>query len=1477
MSSLKETYNELDRLEKKVLDSAQAYKKLIDITEGTVIGNQVYGMFGNAIQGCNEIINKITELKNVSKSTGDVDLGNFKSDIKGLNADISALAGNLRDSKNYVLRMSETNPKKLASAMNIKVPDIGSGIDADKIQDDVDGVANKVEEASDREVKANNKAKESYKSKAETVLNVMQKVASVINSAVNKIVGIIRSGIKLVSKSFSIIGSIISGVVSGVKKIITLFGSLSNRVRSLFGGADKSGQGLNGTFNILKGSATELRSKIMLLKGAFDAIFNNQFINKGKNLLTSIATMNVVIGKELTNNTIEWAKSLEGAMGISATDLLSDIKEISAVLYGLGMNSEDTALGAQNLGMMSRYLGMMGLAGGDVNQVMNKLASGMKGMTQAIDDLGLSVRDSQMNSFLKDLKNGTNELSQSLKAQGVDLSKISTDFSSLNEEARVYIRYASLIEQFKSNYDMTDFAKQLNTVTGRLSILSQTWSSFATVIGVALSKVGALLATYLIPLIKRMQTLVENILVSIQKSLNRLGNFFGIDLDMNIGDELSADSNSIDTSGLDDVNNKLDDTSDKLKDVSKEAKKANGNLQSFDRVNNVTSSSSSSSSSSSDNFYYSQLMNSALDGLNEYTKATDNYFKKLDKNIDKTVNKIKKKMKKVMDDITNRKLDFGFNWDKIKSNLRKGMNGVWQFLKKWAVFTIKIALKMADDVKIGKIITKLSELWAKLWEVANIITDVLQPALDTFYEIGIKPIMQYLGVKAVSLIDLMINKLDDLGNWFKDNEQLINEWFKNLGEKVAQAFRVITNQETLDDLLVMKENGSWSKFLRVLDDIPNKVNRAKDAVSELVSVIKGTPSLSAEMDIASGTVWGNVLSIINSLRDILGQLIKDLGSFVKSDILPWLQEKLKQIADWLAENKDKLVDLLEKLASIAWDSFKVFVDLVGKLIDYVVNNPDSVQTFLKTLITLKVASWVGGVAASLGKLVFWSKQLNVMGGLSGILGGVKGAASAVGGALSAVAPAAAGLGGITGIIGLGSGIKDIVTAGKEDTEEAKRQKQNTGIAKVMSVGSGAAIGAGIGSFIPGIGTAIGAGIGAGIGGIVGIAQGENIGKNIVEGIRKGISSAWSGLKDFFSIFSGLIDFVKSIFGIHSPSKVFAEIGVYLVAGLLNGIQSAWEGLTSTITGLCEGLLNGITGIFSGIGDWFYNVFTGAKDKVSEAWSDVKERWADIKNGITDVFNDIGSWFSDKFIDARNKVTGAFDNIGDWFSNTFSNAREKASSAFDGIKDKISNTCEHAKSNIINKFNDIGSIFGGFADKAISGFSKIVDGVSSFAGKARDAVSNALNSAKSFVSNTWGNVKDFGSGVVQVFTGRTSARSASTITTHAVGGSINGGQLFIANENGGAELVGNITGASGAQVANNGMILDAMRTGVFEAVYNAMAEVQSQRGTSNGSGDTKIEINGFGLIDNTTLRKLGRMLETVKSSNSNNITNTNFSI
>lgn len=84
---------------------------------------------------------------------------------------------------------------------------------------------------------------------------------------------------------------------------------------------------------------------------------------------------------------------------------------------------------------------------------------------------------------------------------------------------------------------------------------------------------------------------------------------------------------------------------------------------------------------------------------------------------------------------------------------------------------------------------------------------------------------------------------------------------------------------------------------------------------------------------------------------------------------------------------------------------------------------------------------------------------------------------------------------------------------------------------------------------------------------------KEMGKNIVSGVWEGIKAMGTWIKNKVSdFFGGIINTAKDLLGIHSPSRVFAQIGDYLMLGMGEGIEDgsaaavkAMKKAASTIT------------------------------------------------------------------------------------------------------------------------------------------------------------------------------------------------------------------------------------------------------------------------------------------------------------------------
>ena len=97
-----------------------------------------------------------------------------------------------------------------------------------------------------------------------------------------------------------------------------------------------------------------------------------------------------------------------------------------------------------------------------------------------------------------------------------------------------------------------------------------------------------------------------------------------------------------------------------------------------------------------------------------------------------------------------------------------------------------------------------------------------------------------------------------------------------------------------------------------------------------------------------------------------------------------------------------------------------------------------------------------------------------------------------------------------------------------------------------------------------------------------------IGKNIVRGLWEGIKAMASWIGDKVSGFvGGLVDGVKGVLGIHSPSRVFAGIGQNMALGLGQGFEKQMQSVTAGIqdaipTPTVDTVYNAAAGLVNGL-------------------------------------------------------------------------------------------------------------------------------------------------------------------------------------------------------------------------------------------------------------------------------------------------------
>lgn len=236
-----------------------------------------------------------------------------------------------------------------------------------------------------------------------------------------------------------------------------------------------------------------------------------------------------------------------------------------------------------------------------------------------------------------------------------------------------------------------------------------------------------------------------------------------------------------------------------------------------------------------------------------------------------------------------------------------------------------------------------------------------------------------------------------------------------------------------------------------------------------------------------------------------------------------------------------------------------------------------------------------------------------------------------------------------------------------------------------------------------------------------------IGKALVEGILVGIGKAVVGIGEILYniLVKPIVDGVKSLFGINSPSTVFAEIGGFLIEGLWAGI----EGMKDWFVGKWKT----VQGWFSDITVKIKGVFDTTKEWVNEKKEQVKDWWGDVKTSV-----------KSKYETTKENVQGWWSDTKAWFSSTTDKAKTKVASIYSTTKSTVKGwwsnvkTWWNDKKNGGEKKTKVGST-NTTTKKQTSGWWTTIKGWWS---SKKLSIGSSNSTTKSQVSGWWSSIKSW---------------------------------------------------------------------------------------------------------------------------------------
>lgn len=383
-------------------------------------------------------------------------------------------------------------------------------------------------------------------------------------------------------------------------------------------------------------------------------------------------------------------------------------------------------------------------------------------------------------------------------------------------------------------------------------------------------------------------------------------------------------------------------------------------------------------------------------------------------------------------------------------------------------------------------------------------------------------------------------------------------------QSLARAYGKATAQGKLTgETVQMMIDAGWNPLIDICDqtgesmeDVQKRMAAGSISAEELTQAVNHATDAGGKfaggMEAASKTVAGLTSTLQDNVNAMLGKLMQPVSDAMLSTLLPTAIDAVDQLTmafedegiDGFSRVVGSLIaSLSAQLVSYAPQAIPAALAFIGALVTgLLLATPDLTGTAIELVgaLLLGIADQLPGIITA------------AMSALLGIVGKITSPESItllIQAAMQLMLALARGL--IAAIPQLIDAVPGIITNLVESFYAMLPEIIGVGIEIVIALASGLVSNAGhITAAVPRLVETIVRGF------LAAVKSYWDIGKSIVDGIRQGITEQWQRLKsDVSNLFTGLVSWIKNLLGIHSPSRVFADIGQNMAAGIGDGWAS----------------------------------------------------------------------------------------------------------------------------------------------------------------------------------------------------------------------------------------------------------------------------------------------------------------------------------
>lgn len=640
------------------------------------------------------------------------------------------------------------------------------------------------------------------------------------------------------------------------------------------------------------------------------------------NLTKGIAFTAVIYGLvKLGKQAIQTASDLQEVQNVVEVSFGSMAAEIDkfaeSAITKFGLSKLSAKQFASTFMAMSNGMGIAAEAGKNMSLNLTALSADMASFYNVQQDEAFTALKSVFTGETETLKRfGIVMTEANLSAYAMSQG-ITKSYSEMTQAERVALRYSFVLNATKNAQG--DFARTSGSWANQVRILKEQFSELTGIIGTGLISV-------LTPVI----TLFNKLLSLAISVANAVATAFG---GKKIKDSSASVSNM--AGGMSDVASGAEDTSTGLDNANKSANKLKRTLAGFDQLNVLNDTNSSSGSSGSGSSGGGGSSGGDITGL-----ANASYIS-TEEEVESGISKVEEYFKQVseichkwFDDLP--KLQLNFDKDQALEDLKNIGLDIVNVIAGWTSFVITIGINIANDLDIGQLANDFLSLVSSVTGLASSLTDVLVPAFEKLYDIGIKPVVEWIGEKLSDAIQFVTGIIKDFTKFINENAEGIDAWAEIIGLLVKALWSVL---EPIAD-------AAWEAFKTVLASLYKAFKTLFDIVLDVGKVLSRVVK-DPKKD------WDN-------FKEYIGKFFNNFKTKAKSAV-SGVKEAFKNIPDWF---KSKFSAAWEKVKKVFSSGGKVF----NGIKDGILRGLKSVINGLISGINKVIAIPFNGINAALNKI-----------------------------------------------------------------------------------------------------------------------------------------------------------------------------------------------------------------------------------------------------------------------------------------------------------------------------------------------------------------------------------------------------------------------------------------------------------------------------------------------------------------------------